>query len=794
MKFTALINYITSFLVCLAITSFAQQQQLDTLRKKFDSHRKNNLTEKIYLHTDRAAYLTGETLWFKAYVTDGALHQSINLSKVAYVEIIDKDSAPVVQAKISLTNGIGHGSLYLPATINSGNYIVRAYTNWMKNAPTDYFFHQPITIINTFKKIETEVNTSPSKIDAQFFPEGGNLLAGVNTKIGFRVTNQHGKGINFTGVIVTNNQDTVATFSPLTFGIGHFLLTPESSTTYKAIIREENGKTSTHTLPVVNDLGYAMTLLDDGTQLQLTVTSTDAQSVNLPVYLFVHARNQITVATYKPIQQGTATFTIPKAKLAEGISHFTIFDSELAPICERLYFQYPDKDLSITLTTNAQRFTARKNVQLTVNTSTAAKSVAADLSVSVHRIDSLPQSTPGIYPYHWLTSDLKGTIESPEYYFTSTSPKRIEAIDNLMLTHGWRRFIWNDVLQQKIKPTYLPEYRGHIIQGIVKDANGEPAPGKLTYLSAPGKMIRLYASYSNNAGEVLFEMQNFKGTSSIIVQHNNKRDSTYKISITSPFSTQPTAYLPSLFTLSPAHEKSILERSVAMQVQDIFYDERSIPQRPSDSTTFYGMADETYYLDDYTRFPVMEEVMREYVPGVWVRKRKDGFHFMVIDKVSKAVFNETPLILLDGVPIFDEDEIMNFNPLLIQKLEVMTRRYYLGPGNYTGIVSYRTYTGDLAGFPLHPKSVQLNYEGLQLQREFYTPKYENVSQRAGRMPDQRTLLYWNPDVATNTQGTQTINFYTSDVPGTYQVTVQGLTPQGISGTGTTTFVVNEELP
>ena len=118
-----------------------------------------------------------------------------------------------------------------------------------------------------------------------------------------------------------------------------------------------------------------------------------------------------------------------------------------------------------------------------------------------------------------------------------------------------------------------------------------------------------------------------------------------------------------------------------MQVQDIFYPDNTNKFSLSkiDSSAFYGRADETYFLDDYTRFPVMEEVMREYVPGVLVRKRKGSFHFIVIDNVRKGVFQDDPLILLDGIPIFDVDKIMEFDPVRVRKLEVVTRKYFLGP-------------------------------------------------------------------------------------------------------------------
>jgi hypothetical protein len=229
-----------------------------------------------------------------------------------------------------------------------------------------------------------------------------------------------------------------------------------------------------------------------------------------------------------------------------------------------------------------------------------------------------------------------------------------------------------------------------------------------------------------------------------------------------------------------------------MQVQDIYYYETfgNRFSKPSvDSVAFYGKADATYYLDDYTRFPIMEEVMREYVPGVFVRKRKDGFHFIVVDIQNKGVLAGDPMILLDGVPVLDTDDIMKVDPLTVKKLEVIQRQYFLGQAVFSGIVSYTTYKGNLGNLELDPKSMSLNYEGLQLRREFHSPQY-SYQDRKDRMPDQRYLLYWNANVTTGADGRQHLEFYSSDVGGRYAVVVQGMDNGGFSGSATYTFTVN----
>ncbi len=126
---------------------------MDSLLSEFASYRNGFLQEKLYVHTDKPVYLAGEISWFKVYYVEGDSHRSLSLSKVAYVDILDEEDRPVLQGKIALANSEGRGSFFLPLTLNSGNYKLRAYTSWMKNFGPDYFFEQPITIINTMKEL-----------------------------------------------------------------------------------------------------------------------------------------------------------------------------------------------------------------------------------------------------------------------------------------------------------------------------------------------------------------------------------------------------------------------------------------------------------------------------------------------------------------------------------------------------------------------------------------------------------------------------------------------------------------
>ena len=775
------INKIVTLLVltiCWLIPQRQGQAQSfpDSILQRFQDYRERTLHEKIFVHLDQRFYLVGESLWFSVYCVDASFHRLLDVSKVVYVEILDKNNVPVLQSKVSLKGGRGNGTFYLPATVNSGNFTFRAYTQWMKNTDPAFYFHQPITIVNPFVKPEPEAVRN-ADLRVEFFPEGGNLVKGIRSVIGFRLTDANGKGVAARGSVLNSTNDTVAHFEPLKFGIGKFEMKPDEGP-YHAVIKTPNKRVITP-LPPVNKEGYVMSVKDSAEQWIRIAVAAIGPHEGFMIYLFGHARKIISCAEVSRVRNKQAIFVIDRDKLPEGITHFTVFNESQKPVCERLYFKPPKKNAAISAQTDLAQYARRRKVTLTI-TDTDGGSAPADVSIAVYKVDSaahLPVKTIGNYLS--LSSDLTGEIESEAYYMSGDDEHVTEARDNLMLTHGWRRFKWTDVFSSATPFMWIPEYRGHIVNGKIESETGGVS-GVLTFLSIPGEALSLYASRSNMAGDLQFEVQGLTGPSRLIVQpYPSSAAAGSKLKISDPFSVDFRKETMPPFSLASDYEKPFLQRMIAMQAQDIFHQESDASDRQThDSVAFYGMPDESYFLDDYTRFPVMEEVMREYVPGVFVRKRKDGFHFLVPDVVNKFILEGDPLILLDGVPLFDADVIMNVDPLKIRKLEVVKRRFFQGAATYSGIVSYTTYNGDIAGVELDPSAVTLNYEGLQHEREFVSPLYSTQRQLASRTPDRRYLLYWNPQTIIGAEGSRQVEFYTSDVPGRYQIIIQGLTVDG----------------
>ncbi|WP_299824962.1 hypothetical protein [uncultured Pontibacter sp.] len=775
----------------------AQTGDESYLAKSLNSYNKRTMQEKIFLHSDRESYLAGESMWFKVYNVEGNSHQSAKLSKIAYVEVLDQEQNPVMQAKVALTDGSGNGSFLLPATLNSGNYLVRAYTNWMKNFSADLYFEKPITIVNTFKQLGLQQEAASAAFDVNFFPEGGHLVNGVQSVVAFKTTDATGKSIPFDGLLLNQANDTLTKFSTHQFGIGRFTFTPEAGQKYRTVLRGPEGQIITRELPHAQDRGFVLNLSNVDTDLLKISVRTNPLALApgaYTVYLLAHTRKEAALAyAAHPNEAGEIIFTIPKDKLGEGITYFTVFNANKQPVCERLYFKKPQQLLQLSAQTDQKKYSTRSEVNLDIKTTLMGAARPANLSVAVYRMDSLQRwQQQSMASYLWLSSELKGAIEQPEYYLTQTGTAAELAQDNLMLTHGWSKFNWKEVLHDTTATpyTHATEYGGHLVRARVFNAKTKkPAAGVQAYLASPSRDVKLSTAVSDSAGNLLFDMMRLYGSRTLVLQANTTNDSSYTFEIESPFFALKSSYKLPRFQLSESHEPTLLASSIHMQVQN--YHTAGVAYKYTlpayDSTAFYGTPDKSYFLDTYTRFPVMEEVMREYVQPVFVRRRQGKFHFFVVNQPVKALFDQEPMILLDGVPVFETDKIMAFDPRKVQRLDVVSRKYFHGSATFNGVVSYVTYAGDLAGYEVDPKALLQEYEGMQLAREFYSPQYTTSEQRSSRIPDLRNLLYWNPDATTS--GQSNLNFFTSDQTGTYQVVVHGLSKEGNAGTGTYTFKV-----
>lgn len=784
-------KYLAFLLCCFsALLTRAQSDALGSVQTRADAWRNSVLQEKLFVHTDKSFYLSGEILWCRVYCVDGNTHRPQEMSKLAYVEFLDQDNKSVLQGKIALEKGFGDGSFYIPPGMNTGVYRLRAYTNWMKNFGPETFFEQPVTIVNTIKGVDTAALTRTDSVNhysLRLFPEGGDLVTGLPSTVAFETLNtNNGQAIEADGAILDNNNDTLAAFHTRIEGMGIFPFTPTAGHTYRAILHCPDGLTRTFPVPPVLPIGYTLHLVDDGGPALTLIVHASPGLIPQSSRLFVHSGTW-SAFTGQPPTGGSGdsvAFTIPRAQLQEGNTRFTVFDEGGRPRAERQFFLPPSRKLAITAVTDKPDYTTREKLRLEIATTDTG---FAHLSMAVYHLDSLQGEPPtDILRYLWTSSEWTGRIPSVHVFDDQTLGGLYS------LTHGWSRFLWSDVITHPTGPhLFPPEIRGQFITGRLTDPHtGAPAKDITTWLSTPGFTFQFAATQTDTGGKFQFDVKDFYGQDGIVI-HTGTDNYPYKVDAFTPFSEQYARDYPlPNFRLTRSQLPLLMRHHIGMQVQNVYIGDslKRFDAPRIDTTPFYGRGDYTYLLDNFVRFTSIEEVLREYVREINITRKRGHQHIVMLNEPFHSVFtDDKTLVLLDGIPV-PNDRIFAYDPLKVRKLEVIPREYILGPSHFSGIASFTTFRGDFEGLELDSTSLQLEYEGMQYHREFYSPAYTTIRQTDGRLPDFRNVLIWSPDIVAGTKPTP-VEFYTSDLAGEYLIVIQGLSTDGHAGVTYKRFTV-----
>ncbi len=891
------------FLLAIAILpAFAQRDSigLTTIVAKTEKLATEHPFEKVYLHFDKPYYAVGDTIWFKAYLTIGPIHQPSDLSSIIYVDVISPRDSIVKSLKLPTVNGVGFGDVTLsPKFFSEGNYHIRAYTNWMRNFGPDYFFNKTITIgdvynnsgapkisftktkknkdllinarllfknrdgnANAEKKVSWTVqnagetmakgkgttdksgaitinfpggqlnasdeaslvtviepddknavtNTFPLKslfatTDVQFFPEGGELIRGVRSKVAFKAVNPGGLGVNVSGSVVDNLGNEVATFESQHAGMGIFPLLPDSDKTYKAIVTFPDGSKNTCDLPNVRPDG-----------INLAVNNNDPDNLNIKVatnavyfkeyrnkgfYIVAQSGGTICYTGLATLQGLVYTGSIPKSKFPTGVLQVTLFAANGEPLSERIVFIQHNDALDISLNTDLSAYKTRQLVKMTVTAKSKTLPVQGSFSVAVIDETKVPveeDAETTILSCLLLTSDLRGFIEQPNYYFNHADAKKLADLDILMLTQGYRRFSYTNILADKYPPlTFLPE-KGIDISGTLRTGTGMPVFRGNVNLRMPIKHLSENATTDAN-GQFKF--------SNIFLPDSTKVILTGKsISGNNDLMILPDAALFQPLAKSYNNTGEITNIDSALSI----YLENSKKQRESSHVlkevvirstakpkivhVSYGSLAGLSPVPDQVLGPEtlkdcgidFEGCVLPKVFGLW----HVGNKYYIKRDYDKG--NKTPLmVFVDGRAI-DDYSVSQIRPADIASIEVYlkdgvsgTMRFY----DCNGIISVTTKTNsfdpkdmqavDVNTLISQSSSVTLMPKGFYKARMFYTPKYvnqESISEQGG---DLRSTIHWEPNILTDKNGNASFDYYNADGKGSYRAVIEGIDSDGNIG-------------
>ena len=487
----------------------APQAQIDliTFVKSFNLFNKVYPQEKVYLHFDNTGYFMGESMWFKAYIVSGAFHQPTQMSKVLYVELLSPEGRVVQSYKAKIENGQAHGRIQLANIIHSGYYEVRAYTrvmlNWDESGifsrvfpvfdkpkTTAEYLEPKMTLPLASQKIPEErpkAEKSVKKMNMDFFPEGGNLVEGLLQQVACKVYDKDGIGKKVEGQIIDDLDRPISKFSTDERGFGKFQYRATNKPA-KAVFTI-NGDKQSFNLPDAQPNGYAMTVkAKQDNQLSISVVRTmdcKEDSVGLVV---TSGGNAFVFQKLEFDEDGQSAIALEKDALKEGVNQITIFTDQGRPLCQRMVFKRPASQINFIAKFDKDKYKPFEKINLDVTMSdTEGNPLRSTFSVSVRDVDTnLPGSHAGnALTNLLLSSDLKGFIANPEYYFEADDQVHNDALDLLMLTQGWYRYKWD----QMIRPTDFKIEHG-IEEGIM--INGRLANYYRTKKAKANAKINIY--------------------------------------------------------------------------------------------------------------------------------------------------------------------------------------------------------------------------------------------------------------------------------------------------------------
>lgn len=474
--------------------------------------------EKVYLHFDNTAYFMGEKMWFKAYVLRSDNHHATDVSRVLYVELLDRSGNVVETQKLPIgAMGQADGVFDLRNVLAGGFYEVRAYTRYMLNWDSSWLFSRVFPIFETpgkegdysrpslgktawqvreSEKVPTKEKTGisfakPEDGNIAFFPEGGHLVENLSCRVAFEIRDRQGLPVNGTGEL-SCGEECLCSVSTSQNGRGVFSLVAQPGKIYSLNLKDKRGRLYRQELPVAEKEGCSMRLTQSGKSWCVTLnTTTSFAQDSLGIVLTAHGalKHVDVVAGSRSIY-----LSLPDSAIADGVNRVSVVNGAGQVLADRLFFQYPRtlKD-SISVTVKETSLLPSSPINLSFH---APPSTIFSLSV---RDADTEKNISSLDCENWLllAGELHGYVSHPEYYFESDDAEHREAADLLMLVQGWRRYDLSQMMGKKNFKIVHPVEKGLSISGRLK------GPQKKAIVSNQNLRFRLYnelgQSLSGNA-------------------------------------------------------------------------------------------------------------------------------------------------------------------------------------------------------------------------------------------------------------------------------------------------------
>jgi hypothetical protein len=758
------------------------------IEEKISYFHNYTLPQKVYLHLNKSSYNAGDAIWIKAYLVDGVTHTPDTAATNLYIDLVSSRGLIMAKRILLTDKGFAEGDIELPRDMPDGNYKIRAYTDWMRNFGEEYYFTEHFYIYNKSyediipraeaganRRFNNNLEDMKEQVNVVFFPEGGNMITGVPGRVAFKVFDGTGRGLEAEGEIINHNSEVVTTFSTLDGGVGSFDLTPAEGVSYTASVRVGDERPQDYELPMAVKQGTGIRVDQDDEYISADIVSarpvTGGQNTDA-VKVIAHTRGNVIYGESLILDDGKASISIPKSDFPSGIAQITVFMADNTPVAERLVFVFHESD-AFVFYPEISRQTVGDREYYVVGLDVRDKQenpVKGHFSMSVlHTEKGMPAVKGNIISHLLLSSDLPGITQEIHELF-DPDENSSDVIDHLMMTYGWRRFNWDDVLTRTMPEiNHLPSSALTVSGTVTDPSNDQLLPNFPVNLNIRGMENGRFSTSTNNNGVFLFEDLIFYNDTRIRISSDRLvSNSPPRLELnTGEFRNIDfvvnSLTVPNLVT----RRGSNWERTpgAGTSPYGMVREERAAPRQ-------YGVPDQTVYLDEEVRQPNMYDILVTRVRGL--------NHNMQFRGPSSITLSSTPLFMLDGTEV-GQSAFLNLNPRYIERIEIFS-------GPKASIFGVRGSSGAILAYTRRASDPGLaaweDYliQGYHSPREYYADLMSSFRGNNSEYAQERAL-HWEPNLITDESGVVSTAVPVVKGGGTVTFVIHGLGIEGGMGYG-----------
>lgn len=740
--------------------------------------------EKLFVRTDKESYYSGETIWMRTYLMNAISHLPVNVPTKVHLQLLNEKGETLIHHRLNSINGGASANFNLADTLDHGNYLIKAFTDLMDTVNSGPFFQRPIQVTGFIE--DPPVKKDPDPL-LQFFPEGGDLIEGITSTVGFKYNRT-----SFIGTLYEDGRE-LQQISPVHNGMGSFQIQPIKGKRYYVAIEGVNNEFD---LPRAKSDGATISARMAEGSIDVQVNMTQGYK-KADLYLLVHNGGQIVYFKSINSSRSEIPMDISWNDLKPGINHVTLFDFVKRPLAERLIYKALESEKTIEVSLSKSDYSSREKVNLEFSSLLESKdTLYTDLSVSVIDLSQADQAS-GIFSYVNFISDLGVKLPTTQGAFPFEKDF-LEYPNLYTLIHSWRRFSWQDFLINPFDSIEL-KIPGIAIKGSVVRANGRPYK-EINVNLFNRSTSSVYTSEIRRDGSFVFNGLDVQTTDDLVLSISNPNGKVTNpiVKIDSSAILYDDYHWNSLIGYNPVDNKKdeadelALERTLSFNLDDFrLLDEveiNTVRIEEDQDGRKQALGKGTYSIKaeeivGNESFQHIFDYIRS-APGVMVVRGHRGLNpldqYVMIRGPKTFKAGQFAQILVDNLPI-PAEQIKAISPQDIESVEIYsgTKASAYGARGAQGIVAFYTKRAQASD----PKESDQFIKSFTYKNAFYTPNtFQHPDYSVMKVNDDykdlRSTVYWNPNVSfTNFDGAN-LSFYTSDRATDLLIDIQGITQNG----------------